>query len=188
MSFEPHRLTDPRHMRALAHPVRLSLMEALGQHGELTATEAAQHVGQSPSSCSFHLRQLAKYGFVEETGTGTGRRRPWRLTRIGLVVDDAPAADPEAQAAGVALAQVMTARYLERARERLAARSAQPEPWRHLTGTDQFLLHVTPAELEQLNADVLKLMTAYLDRFRDPALRPPDARAIEALVLTYPMD
>jgi DNA-binding transcriptional ArsR family regulator len=188
MPFDPHRITDPRHMRALAHPVRLSLMEALAQHGALTATEAAGHVGESPSSCSFHLRQLAKYGFVEETGTGTGRRRPWRLTRLGLVFGDEEVLDPEVAAAGSALSQVMTGRYLQRAQERLAARPELPEPWRHLAGTQQFLLYLAPEELERLNADVLALMTAYHDRLGDPSLRPTDARAIEVLNLSYPMD
>ena len=66
-------------MRALAHPVRLALLEALTDAGQLTATEAGERVGESPANTSFHLRQLAKYGFVEEAEGGTGRRRPWKL-------------------------------------------------------------------------------------------------------------
>ena len=89
----PRLVDDVRALRALAHPVRLALIEHLLIDGPLTATEASELVGESPSSCSFHLRQLAKYGFVEETGEGTGRRRPWRITRIGLDVDP-HAADP----------------------------------------------------------------------------------------------
>ena len=85
---EPRELTDPRAMRAMAHPVRLSLLEALNHHGQLTATEAAEHVGESPSNCSFHLRQLAKYGFVEEAEGGTGRQRPWRVVHVGMRMTD----------------------------------------------------------------------------------------------------
>ena len=91
--MDRREISDPRALRALTHPTRLALIEALGLHGPLTATEAAEHVGESPSSCSFHLRQLARYGFVEEAGGGTGRRRPWRMTTLGLswgnVHDDA---------------------------------------------------------------------------------------------------
>ena len=53
-------------MRALAHPVRLALLEVLADAGQLTATEAGERIGESPANASFHLRQLAKYGFVEE--------------------------------------------------------------------------------------------------------------------------
>src|SRR4051794_27883368 len=63
---------DPRALRALAHPVRLELLERLTD-GPLTATQAASIVGESQASCSFHLRQLAKYGFVELAGDGAGR-------------------------------------------------------------------------------------------------------------------
>src|ERR1700728_488216 len=72
------RIADAPTMRAMAHPVRLALLEALGRHEPLTATEAAEVVGESPSACSFHLRMLAKYGLVEDAGGGSGRRRPWR--------------------------------------------------------------------------------------------------------------
>src|SRR3954447_19845445 len=85
MAFEgPRELTDPKAMRAMAHPVRLALMEALNDAGTLTATEAAERVGESPSNCSFHLRQLAKYGFVGGAEGGKGRRRPWRNVQTGM--------------------------------------------------------------------------------------------------------
>src|SRR5919108_2121595 len=71
-------LTDPRALRALAHPIRLALLGALRREGPLTATQAGALVGESAASCSFHLRQLAKYGLVEEAGGGRGRERPWR--------------------------------------------------------------------------------------------------------------
>ena len=84
MSFErPRELTDPKAMRALAHPVRLALLEAFADTETLTATEAGERVGESPANASFHLRQLAKYGFVEEAEGGTGRRRPWKLKQQG---------------------------------------------------------------------------------------------------------
>src|SRR3954465_6069706 len=75
MSFDPPReVSDPMAMRALAHPVRLALIEALADAPTLTATEAGERVGESPANASFHLRQLAKYGFVEEAEGGAGRR------------------------------------------------------------------------------------------------------------------
>jgi hypothetical protein len=52
-------LTDPKAIRALAHPVRMALLEALGHAGTLTATQASEMLGESPANCAFHLRTLA---------------------------------------------------------------------------------------------------------------------------------
>jgi len=188
MSFEPRQLSDPRELRAVAHPVRIGLIEALAEHGPMTATEAAEHVGESPSSCSWHLRQLAKFGFVEEAGGGSGRRRPWRLTSHGLrfTVDDTQ--DAETLAAGRALERLFADRYLDRAARGLAARPGLPPAWQRATGTHQFVLHVTPQELEQLNDEVMAVLTRYHDRVLEPSRRPADARSVEAVLFTYPRD
>ncbi|MGH3152377.1 MAG: winged helix-turn-helix domain-containing protein, partial [Streptosporangiaceae bacterium] len=66
------KLTDARALRAYAHPVRMKLVGLLRTEGPLTATRAAELLGESTGTCSFHLRQLAKYGLVEEAGGGTG--------------------------------------------------------------------------------------------------------------------
>src|SRR5689334_571876 len=72
-------LTDPHAVRALAHPLRLDLIEVLGQ-GPMTAAECARALDSTQANCSFHLRQLAKYGFVAEAPAGPDRReRRWQL-------------------------------------------------------------------------------------------------------------
>lgn len=70
----------------LRGPVRLALLEVLTFRGPLTATEAGQLIEESPTTCSFHLRQLAKYGFVEEGWGGAGRRRNSGRRRAGAVI------------------------------------------------------------------------------------------------------
>src|SRR5579885_3675414 len=70
-------VTDPRALRALAHPTRVAILDHLYLHGPATATQCAAAVHESPSSCSFHLRTLARWGFVEEL-PAKGRHRPWR--------------------------------------------------------------------------------------------------------------
>jgi DNA-binding transcriptional ArsR family regulator len=77
------KLTDPRLMRALAHPARIAIWQYLGLEGPATATECAEVVGMSPSACSYHLRALAGYGFAEEdpASAADGRQRPWRGAR-----------------------------------------------------------------------------------------------------------
>src|SRR3954449_12894055 len=115
MAFErPPEITDPKAMRALAHPVRMALLDALTVHQQLTATEAGEIVGESPANTSFHLRQLAKYGYVEEAEAGAGRRRPWKRKHLGMRFTEVHE-DPETAAAARELSRTMSHRYLERA-------------------------------------------------------------------------
>src|SRR5919199_1960995 len=74
---------DPRTLRAVAHPLRLTLLDLIEQRGTLTSAEAAQATGENTGSCSFHLRQLAKYGYVEAAPGRDGRERRWRRAAIG---------------------------------------------------------------------------------------------------------
>lgn len=187
--FRPAELTDPRAMRALAHPTRLALLEALAHAGRpLTATECAEEVGESPSSCSFHLRQLAKYGFVEEADGGPGRRRPWKLSRYGVGFEVDAVGDPESELAATALERVLRARYLGRAVAALDARPGLPPEWRRVTGMDQYVLHGTPEEIEEVRREMTDLLLRYHDRFVDPSKRPEGSRAVEVLTLSYPLD
>src|ERR1700716_1235648 len=118
---ELRELTDARTLRALAHPVRIALIEALGLGGAMTATEVGEQIGESPTTCSFHLRQLAKYGFVEEAGGGQGRARPWRLTTVGMSF--APASgDREAEIASEVTHRLFRERQLARYEAWLATR------------------------------------------------------------------
>jgi DNA-binding transcriptional ArsR family regulator len=73
-------ISDPKAIRALAHPLRLDLLDLLLATGPATAAQCGRILGVSQASCSFHLRQLAKYGLVEDAGPGNDRReRQWRM-------------------------------------------------------------------------------------------------------------
>ena len=92
MADAAERITDPQRIRALSHPLRLELIDVLGE-GPATATQCADLTGQSVASCSFHLRMLAKYGYIEPADR-RGRERPWQLTSPGQEIrpdDDDPA-------------------------------------------------------------------------------------------------
>ena len=101
MPGNPVELTDPRMMRALAHPARIAIWMHLGLHGPATATECAEIAGLSPSACSYHLRTLARYGFVEEDpdSAADGRERPWRARMLAFSIDDVPGAPAATQVA-----------------------------------------------------------------------------------------
>ena len=66
---EPRRLRDPRALTAVAHPVRMGILELLSVEGAMTATELADRLDESPANCSWHLRKLAEHDFIEEAGT-----------------------------------------------------------------------------------------------------------------------
>src|ERR1700744_4158284 len=82
------RITDPRELRALAHPLRLALLDHLMSLGEATAARCAEAVGSTTSNCSYHLRALGRAGFVERAESADGRERPWRATSTGLNYGD----------------------------------------------------------------------------------------------------
>jgi len=184
---ELRRVTDARTLRALAHPVRIALFEVLTESGPMTATEAGERIGESPTTCSFHLRQLAKYGFVEEAGGGKGRARPWRATTIGISLA-ADHDDPEAELASGVLARLIRERLLGRYQTWLDTRSSYPRQWRKAAHESQHLFHVTAEELEQLNKELSALlMSRFHERLTDPSQRPPGAVPVELLVISYPV-
>ena len=182
---EPRKLTDPRAMRAVAHPVRIALLEVLGTEGPLTATQAGELIGESPTTCSFHLRQLAKYGFIEEVEGVAGRRRPWRLIHTGLSFSDV-SDDPETRLAATALSRVLHTFYLDRLKEGLALRRDTPTEWQKATGASEFLLYVTVDELKALDEQVEALVKPFAERIGNPKTRPRGAVPIEMLFFAYP--
>src|SRR6516164_7502851 len=150
---ELRSVTDARTLRALAHPVRIALFEELTESGPMTATEAGERIGESPTTCSFHLRQLAKYGFVEEAGGGKGRARPWRLTSIGISFGNTHD-DPAAELAASVLSRLVHERQLDRYRTWLDSRATYPRAWRDAANDSEYLFYVTPAELKALNQEL----------------------------------
>ncbi|HTW02155.1 MAG TPA: helix-turn-helix domain-containing protein [Streptosporangiaceae bacterium] len=184
---EPRRLTDARTMRALAHPVRIAIIEVLKVAGPMTATELGEEIGESPTTCSFHLRQLAKYGFVEEAGGGKGRARPWRLSHIGFSYSDVHD-DPETEIAAGALSQMVRERQLDRYLAWQESRRSYPKEWREAANDAELLFYLTAEELEQLNADVLTLLRSrYRERVTDPSRRPAGAIPVEVLMFSFPV-
>lgn len=184
---QPEQLTDPRAMHALAHPLRLALIDLLRREGSINATEAAAELGESQASCSFHLRQLAKFGFVEEVEGVRGRARPWRLSGRGLRsanVHD----DPEAQIAWAALERLLRDRQLGRYRAWLEGRSRYSRRWRDAAYHTQSVAWLTPEELDDVTEQVTALLVGlFPDRRDDPETRPADALPVELLSMGYPI-
>jgi DNA-binding transcriptional ArsR family regulator len=183
-------LTDPGSLRALSHPVRLALLEAL-LAGPLTATEAGELIDETPTTCSFHLRQLARFGFVEEVGGGKGRARPWRLTNTGWSAPAQPD-NPEFTRASQALDEVLLERYFQRLLRTVRAAPSYPEDWYRAMASNEYVVHITADELRELATAYQELMEGYFQRWgersRDPSKRPAGARAVETLFFAAPVE
>ncbi|ONI89578.1 hypothetical protein ALI144C_04320 [Actinosynnema sp. ALI-1.44] len=186
-AVELRSVTDVRTLRALTHPVRIALLEALSLGGAMTATEVGDRIGESPTTCSFHLRQLAKYGFVEEAGGGKGRARPWRMTAIGMSIGSTPG-DAASEVAANALTRLVRERQLDRHRQWLETRRTYPERWQDAAQNNEFVLYLTAAELAELNQEIsAMLLSRFRERLDDPAQRPGASLPVEMLVFSYPI-
>lgn len=181
------QLTDPRALRAVAHPTRLKLLGALRRVGPLTATQAGERIGESPAGCSFHLRLLAKYGLVEEAGGGRGRARPWQATSIGHEwASRGPGGEPDE--AHDMLSRVVVDRWFEEARGWVERRAEDTEEWAESAVSEDQLLYLTAAELVELNRRIGELLEPYARRARDPGARPEEARAVTFIQLAFPIE
>jgi DNA-binding transcriptional ArsR family regulator len=180
----PVQLTDPRAMRALAHPARIAIYMHLGLHGAATATECADVAGVSPSACSYHLRALAKYGFVEEDpdSAADGRQRPWRARILEFSMQ--AGLDPAADVARRFLAETLRGHHEETRAHYLARESEYPLDWRRAAGEFMDVAHVTPTELTEMRKRVQQIVDEY--RRLDPAERPPGAQPVRLLFDIFP--
>jgi DNA-binding transcriptional ArsR family regulator len=180
-------ISDARELRALAHPVRIQLYEALALHESLTATQASKLVGGSPTSVAYHLRTLAKYGYVEEANDGTGRERPWRLAEIGFSFNE-ESPDPETKAAAQALSRQLFKRWLARREEYQRTKAQWPAEVREVVSDWNSVLIGTVEEFRELQEGMFKLAEKYYDRIKHPELRPEGSRIFELQLFTHPID
>ncbi|HZB51132.1 MAG TPA: helix-turn-helix domain-containing protein [Mycobacteriales bacterium] len=185
MPSERRRLSDPRELRALSHPTRLSLLELLDTEGPMTATQAGERIGESPASASFHLRTLAKYGFVEEAPGGRGRQRPWRVTAETQEIREEDLG-PEARLAADAFVQLLRQRDTERLHAWVRTRELYPKRWRDAAKEMRLSIHLTADELDGLRAAIEAALAPYVER-EVTGERPADALPISIGLHAVPM-
>ena len=177
---DPQAMRDPQAIRALSHPLRLRLLELLGTRERTTATDCAAVTGESVASCSFHLRQLEKYGFAERV-PASGRERPWRLTSITQNLDR-ESLDEEGRRASEAFETAFVDWELGRLRER----STRPAPagWEGTQNSSGSTTWMTREELVELNRELGELLTRYVGRIDGSQPRPPDGRWVRVFAAT----
>jgi DNA-binding transcriptional ArsR family regulator len=181
------RLRDPRELAALAHPVRIGIMELLTVSGPLTATELADRLDETPANCSWHLRKLAEHHFVEEAGGGIGRQRPWQVIQVGLAWDEEDASPAQVRA-GRALEQMFLERQVTRFHQARARLSDDGDTaWSEVSTATQSASWLTVDELDQIHAEIRAVLQRHADRIADPDRRPPGSRLCELVAWGAPL-
>jgi len=183
MAEERRDITDPKALRALAHPLRWKLIEFIGREGTATATQCAEETGESVANCSYHLNTLAKYNYVEVAEGGQGREKPWRLVSNSQSWSDAPG-DPEATLAAQAASTAFLDYSFALIKDRTLAVNLESEEWRDVLGIHNVSDYLTTAEVEEMRETVIALLNKYKDRREKPELRPEGARFVSFFLST----
>ena len=166
-------LTDPRAMRALAEPSRLTLLDRLRRGGPASASKL--------SAGTDELEELERFGFVERTEIAG--ESGWQAVAKGFVFEIPD--DPEGQAAARQLSNVMMERCVDLPRSWIADDEPRLElDWARAAGLFNARVTVTPAELRGLQEGLERLMEPFITRHGDDV--PAGARPARLLAYFLP--
>ena len=163
-------VTDPRTLRALAHPLRTGLLALLRSEGPSTASRLGQRLGESSGTTSYHLRRLASLGFVEEVaGQGTARERWWRALHRSTRWRTEDLVD---RPGGREVVEELTHRSLSRQRRMLAAHAEQREElepaWRDAVSLNDWALHLSPGATAALTEELNGVLARWRAEREEP--------------------
>lgn len=177
------RVTDVASLKAVAHPLRLRLLGALRVEGPATASELARRFGESSGATSYHLRQLARYGFIEEDPEQPNARdRRWRSAHRYTSWKESDFADqPEGREATRALRQRQRA-YTGQVAERFEDEDWS-RAWLDAAGQHDDIVRLTPESLRQLTDQVNTLIREY--GARDATA--PDSERVAIFLSAFPI-
>jgi DNA-binding transcriptional ArsR family regulator len=181
---EHQPLSDPRVLRAIAHPVRTRILDELAASGPVRAADVARELGIPANQASFHLRQLAKYGLVEEAPEEARDRRDrvWRATSTqGYTVNLSELAQAPGGRAAVEVFKNSKLAWMHRVVDRTFAMSK--EEGRGVFATSDHALKLTDDEAHQLRQEIDDLVDAWARRTRG---RDPDRRTYLLLQVLQP--
>jgi len=183
---DPLRIEDASAMRALAHPLKWTLMDVLLTEGTATSTRCAEVTGESQATCSFHLRQLARYGLVEEAPTTSRKERPWRLATVEQSWSRVQPDQARTEAV-TELERVFVQHELATLMRWIRTAPAYGEDWQRASMRAGAIAWVTADELAALRDQIEALMLTYRDRVTDPARRPAGSRLVRLFSAAYPL-
>lgn len=182
LPWPTRRVSDPKELRALAHPVRFAILDLLTE-GPLTASQCAERLGETPANCSYHLRQLAKFAHVHRVEGGHGRERYWAMRAEGIsIADDGPGGEAAARAVGDAVDEYRMAAW----RAFVDRRRHEPEQWRKASLSTDLVTWLTDEELARITQGLYNLFTPFTGRDAEPDERPQGARAVRFFAYAFP--
>ena len=154
-----YEVRDVEVLRLLAHPLRARLLGALRLEGEATASELGRRLGESSGATSYHLRQLARFGLVEESPEQASRReRVWRAAHALTAIDPRDLPDDEEGGAQAEFSRLQLARLTEQSQRWIQRRPHADPAWEPAAGFSDLVVRLTPQALEtfaQRSVDLL---------------------------------
>lgn len=176
---EQMRRLDPGALKALAHPLRVRIFDLLSTHGPQTASSLAVLLGETSGSTSYHLRMLSAHDLIREVeGRGTARERWWELPQGRI---DIPGPSEAMSPANRAAAQIVSSEFFRLRHETLMSwvnrsESEVPEGWKEASLIATTLLEMTPAQMEDLKAELMAVVDGAVERYRGQT--GPDVRRV----------
>ncbi|QGU26672.1 ArsR/SmtB family transcription factor [Microbacterium oryzae] len=181
------RVLDTGALRALAHPLRVRILDLLSQEGPQTASTLAALTGESSGSTSYHLRMLARHDLVREVEGRAGRERWWERPRGRISFGDESVGDsPAARAVlQVAVAEYHRARFQEMFDYFTRGADAESEEWRDASVSSTTTAHLTAAQMRELAERMDALFSEYAERYRGQT--GEDVRAVSLRADMFPL-
>jgi len=149
---------DATALKALTHPVRLRMLGMLRIDGPATATGLAERLGLNSGATSYHLRQLAQHGFIEEAADQPSRRDRWWQARHESTSFFEPGGTEEQFDTSVAFAQAALSEQvnlMQRAQDEFVQ---LPPDWQATTQISDFTIALTTAQANALKDKLLELL------------------------------
>jgi len=200
MEMTRKRIQDVETLRAFAHPLRLRLLGSLRVDGPGTASELGRRFGESSGSTSYHLRQLARFGFVVEDEEQPSRReRRWRAAHHGTTWQAVDFLDDTAGREALGTLQREQLRTLvDGVQGWYAAQSQWPREWADELGHSDMHIRLSLPRLRALNEDILELLQRHAAEAaaglvgdtpeNAPAAEEPETVGVMFHVVSYPRD
>ncbi|GLY89888.1 ArsR/SmtB family transcription factor [Actinoallomurus iriomotensis] len=180
---EPQEINDLEVLKALAHPRRQKMLEHLALHGPATSASLARALDLNTGATSYHLRELARHGFVEELADRAhGRERWWRAVPGDRRFPPPSRQSPQVRAALDQLNRMAFDADVEAFGRFLGRRGFLGE-WGDAVPYSRSLLHLTLDEVREFFEEYIRLVNRFK---RDPGDVPEDARPVYARFLAFP--
>jgi DNA-binding transcriptional ArsR family regulator len=174
-------LVDAGALKALAHPLRVQMYDLLADHGPATASQLGEQVGESSGTTSYHLRLLAKHGFIEEDpDRGNRRDRWWRVRPGGYTLEATRMLDDPTTRADLRVAAGELWRtYARQVEQWFRSAELWGDPWTSSSVSNLMRLEATPEDMREIREDVLAVLQRHADRLRD---REPPSGSVRVAV------